>query len=120
MRIHPCSVDLSFGTRISYVQVIRRFLNYTRKDPGSVTKSKVQAFFNHLFKSKPLKGSTQHAYFAALKWYLTKVKGKKDFTIQLARVKLELLPMVTTDEFETLLDHTQSCYMRKGKKQHTC
>ena len=122
LRAHPNMADLSFGTRISYVQVIKRFLNHIKKDPGRVTKRKVQAYFNQIFNFNPkgLKGSTQHTYFAALRWYLTKVKGKKDFIIQLARVKKNPLPLVTTTEFKTLLNLTQCCYLRKGKKQHTC
>ena len=88
VRTHPSAASKSIGTMRTYVQVIRRFLNHIKMNPRKVTKRSVQKYFSHLSKSKQINGNSQHLYFAALRWFLTKVKGKKAFNLQLAKVKL--------------------------------
>jgi site-specific recombinase XerD len=119
-RTHPSAVSKSIGTMRAYAQVIRRFLNHIKMKPTKATKRKVQEYFNHLSERKQINGNSQHTYFAAIRWFLTEVKGKKEFKIHLASIKQSILPMVSVKDFKIMLDCTQSCYVKKNVYSSSC
>ncbi len=79
--------SLTIGTIESYISTIRVMLNHFKRKPAKISVNMISKYLSKMFDKKRLSPRTQHNYFAALKWYMTKIVKKEGFTVQLNKIK---------------------------------
>ncbi|PIO07194.1 hypothetical protein COU59_03570 [Candidatus Pacearchaeota archaeon CG10_big_fil_rev_8_21_14_0_10_34_12] len=99
---------LSPRTTKTYLYCIHRFLNWTKKDLGKISKKEVREFLNYL-SDKKLSGNSLNTYHMALRFLFTQVLEKRMWIdIKYSKVPEKLPSVLTKEEVRKLLNAIQN------------
>lgn len=95
---------LSDRTAKTYLYCVNRFLNWSKKDLGKISKKDVREFLNYL-SDKRLSGNSLNTYHMALRFFFTQVLEKRMWIdIKYSKVPEKIQRFLTKEEVRKLLN----------------